>query len=276
MHNTVIDDEGNASNMSLLMQLNDVAEKDRLAPFCAQLQTGKMIHLAYPNGAGKSTLLMRMAGLTRGAGRILFNDRLLEQWPVPDLARHRAYLCQQQVPPFAMPVWHYLSLHWQNGSEELLLNITKKLGLSHKLHHQVNRISGGEWQRVRLAAVILQIHPQANPAGQLLLLDEPMNSLDVAQQAALDPLLSELCAAGITVVMSSHDLNHTLQHADECWLICRGKTVACGQTSVVMTRENLTLAYGIPFQRIEVAGHLMLVALQQDKAPLRTATTSSE
>ncbi len=45
----------------------------------------------------------------------------------------------------------------------------------------------GEWQRVRLA-VVLQITPQANPAGQLLLLDEPMNSLDVAQQSALDKI----------------------------------------------------------------------------------------
>ncbi len=50
---------------------------------------------------------------------------------------------------------------------------------------------------MRLAAVILQIDPLSNSAGQLLLLDEPMNSLDVAQQAALDRLLHELSAAGL-------------------------------------------------------------------------------
>ncbi len=50
-----------------------------------------------------------------------------------------------------------------------------------------------------------------------------MNSLDVAQQAALDRLLHELSAAGIAVVMSSHDLNHTLRHAGQSWLLlCRG------------------------------------------------------
>jgi vitamin B12 transport system ATP-binding protein len=53
-------------------------------------------------------------------------------------------------------------------------------------------------------------------------LDEPMNSLDVAQQAALDRCLRELCEAGVAVVMSSHDLNHTLRHAHQSWLICRG------------------------------------------------------
>lgn len=245
--------------MSLLMQLQNVAEKARLAPFYAQVQRGEIIHLVGPNGAGKSTLLLRMAGLSSGMGSILFNGRPLEQWPAAELAQHRAYLSQQQMPPFAMPVWHYLSLHQQNSADTLLTQITTQLGLQDKLACQVNQLSGGEWQRVRLAAVILQIHPQANPQGQLLLLDEPMNSLDVAQQAALDQLLSDLCAADITIVMSSHDLNHTLRQADNCWLICQGKTIACGKSVEVLTPENLTLAYAIPFQRVEVADHFMLL-----------------
>ncbi|MGS2895171.1 vitamin B12-transporter ATPase, partial [Escherichia coli] len=82
-----------------------------------------------------------------------------------------------------------------------------------KLGRSTNQLSGGEWQSVRLAAVVLQITPQANPAGQLLLIDEPMNSLDVAQQSALDKILSALCQPGLAIVMSSHDLNHTLRHA---------------------------------------------------------------
>lgn len=249
--------------MPLLMQLEDVAEAGRLAPFSAGVRPGEMVHLVGPNGAGKSTLLMRMAGLSSGAGRIIFNDSPLDRWPAQELARHRAYLSQHQMPPFAMPVWHYLSLHLQKGgSGELLGSVADKLGLSDKLGRQVNHISGGEWQRVRLAAVILQIHPQANPTGRLLLLDEPMNSLDVAQQAALDRVLSELCASGVAVVMSSHDLNHTLRHADRSWLICRGQTIACGETSEVLTEENLTAAYAISFQRIAVAGRFMLVASQ--------------
>ena len=76
---------------------------------------------------------------------------------------------------------------------------------------------------MRLAAVILQIHRRANPAGQLLLLDEPMNSLDVAQQAALDNVLASLCALGIAIVMSSHDLNHTLRHAQGRGSFVRGR-----------------------------------------------------
>ncbi|XXD09324.1 vitamin B12 ABC transporter ATP-binding protein BtuD [Klebsiella sp. R445] len=249
--------------MPFLMQLADVEEAGRLAPFSAQIRPGEMVHLVGPNGAGKSTLLMRMAGLSSGPGQVLFNERPLTQWPAQELSRHRAFLSQHQAPPFAMPVWHYLSLHLQNGVQnELLGTVAAQLGLSDKLGRQVGHLSGGEWQRVRLAAVILQVHPQANPAGQLLLLDEPMNSLDVAQQAALDRVLAGLCEAGVAVVMSSHDLNHTLRHAQRAWLICRGQAIACGDTCAVLTEENLIAAYDIPFERIAVAGHFMLVASQ--------------
>ena len=249
--------------MSVLMQLQDVETAGRLAPFSAAFRAGEIVHLVGPNGAGKSTLLTRMAGLSDGPGTVHFNGRLLDEWPATELARRRGYLCQQQTPPFAMPVWHYLALHMQQqGDSARLSDIAARLGLDNKLGRPVNQLSGGEWQRVRLAAVILQIDPLSNPAGQLLLLDEPMNSLDVAQQAALDRLLHELSAAGIAVVMSSHDLNHTLRHAGQSWLLCQGDAIACGETAEVLNEENLTAAYAIPFQRVEVAGHIMLIASQ--------------
>ncbi len=71
----------------------------------------------------------------------------------------------------------------------------------------------------------------------------------MAQQAALDRLLHELSAAGIAVVMSSHDLNHTLRHAGQSWLAPPGEAIACGETAEVLNEENLTAAYAIPFQR---------------------------
>lgn len=243
-----------------LLQLHDVEDAGRLGPVTASVTQGQILHLVGPNGAGKSTLLARMAGITRGAGVVIFNGQKIESVPAPLLARQRAYLAQQQMPPFAMPVWHYLSLHQHtHPDDELSGNIARALGLDDKLGRTVNQLSGGEWQRVRLAAVILQIHPQANPEGQLLLLDEPMNSLDVAQQAALDRLLSELVQVGITVIMSSHDLNHTLRHAHHAWLLRQGKMIAEGARDAVMTPQNLTRAYDIPFRRLDMAGHRMLI-----------------
>ena len=247
--------------MTVLMQLQDVAEQGRLGPFSASVECGEILHLAGPNGAGKSTLLTRMAGLSQGKGEVIFNGRPLSDWPAETLARHRALLTQQQMPPFAMPVWHYLTLHQHDKTRTALLeSIAARLDLTDKLPRPARALSGGEWQRVRLAAVILQIHPEGNPLGQLLLLDEPMNSLDVAQQVALDSLLNELSAAGITVVMSSHDLNHSLRHAHRVWLMRQGLLAASGTCDEVLVPSHLTTTYGVPFRSLDIEGHRMLIA----------------
>lgn len=247
--------------MSPLMQLQDVEAIGRLGPITATVNRAEILHLVGPNGAGKSTLLARMAGLTQGPGVVTLNAQPLDDWHATTLSRHRAYLAQQQMPPFAMPVWHYLSLHQHNASHTRLAEtVAGALGLADKLTRPANQLSGGEWQRVRLAAVILQIHPDSNPDGQLLLLDEPMNSLDVAQQAALDRLLGTLFEAGITIVMSSHDLNHTLRHAHRAWLLRNGKLLASGPREQVMTPPNLEKAYKMPFRRLDIEGHRMLIS----------------
>ncbi|CAH6660014.1 vitamin B12 ABC transporter ATP-binding protein BtuD [Pseudocitrobacter vendiensis] len=247
--------------MTMLMQLQNVSEGVRLTQFSAEVHAGETIHLVGPNGAGKSTLLTRMAGLSSGKGTVTLNGKPLDEWTSLELAQKRAYLSQHQSPPFAMPVWHFLLLHQHDKTEHTLCaQVTEALGLVDKLGRHVNQLSGGEWQRVRLAAVILQIHPSGNPHGQLLLLDEPMNSLDVAQQAALDRVLDTLRARGIAIVMSSHDLNHTLRHANRVWLLSKGQSIASGTSAEVLTPDLLFSAYNISFQRLDIAGHQMLVA----------------
>lgn len=251
--------------MTLLMQLTDVADRGRLEPVTATVNAGEILHLVGPNGAGKSTLLARMAGLTSGQGEITFLGQSLVDWQPASLATRRSYLVQQQVAPFAMPVWHYLTLHLPDKHQvELLNEVAAALGLDDKLTRQASRLSGGEWQRVRLAAVILQVHPAGNPHGRLLLLDEPMSGLDVAQQAALDTLLGALCRKGMTIVMSSHDLNHTLRHAHRVWLLARGRLIASGARDSVLTPPNLASAYHMSFRRLDIEGHRMLISTAQE------------
>ena len=220
--------------MTQLMQLTDVAETGRLEPVTAAIRAGEILHLVGPNGAGKSTLLARMAGLTFGPGSITLLDSPLSDWSAVALAHRRSYLVQQQVPPFAMPVWHYLMLHLHDKQQTALLTeVAAALGLEDKLSRHASQLSGGEWQRVRLAA---------------------------AQQAALDTLLSALCRQGIAVVMSSHDLNHTLRHAHSVWLLARGKMIASGTRDSVLTPPNLARAYHMPFRRLDIEGHKMLIS----------------
>ncbi len=117
----------------------------------------------------------------------------------------------------------------------------------------VARLSGGQQQRVAIARALVN-HPK------VLLLDEPMNSLDVAQQSALDKILSALCQQGLAIVMSSHDLNHTLRHAHRAWLLKGGKMLASGRREEVLTPANLAQAYGMNFRRLDIEGHRMLIS----------------
>ncbi|AIJ10260.1 MULTISPECIES: vitamin B12 ABC transporter ATP-binding protein BtuD [Edwardsiella] len=227
----------------------------RLGAVDARIVRGALVHLIGPNGAGKSSLLLRLAGLVSGEGEVwLAGQSLLRQSPAAQ-ARRRACLVQQQMPHALMPVFAYLALHAPRHADaaaldNVLASLSGRLSLGDKLSRPLSHLSGGEWQRVRLAAVLLQIWPTLNPEGRLLLLDEPMSSLDIRQQAALDSLLGELCAAGITVIASAHDLNHTLYHADTVWMLSQGQVVAQGDARVVMQVEALSRLFEVPFRRI--------------------------
>ncbi|MQK22158.1 zinc ABC transporter ATP-binding protein ZnuC, partial [Escherichia coli] len=119
-----------------------------------------------------------------------------------------------------------------------------KLGLSDKLGRQVNHISGGEWQRVRLAAVILQVHPLANPAGQLLVLDEPTQGVDVNGQVALYDLINQLRQElDCSVLMVSHDLHLVMAKTDE--VLCLNQHICCsGTPEVVSTHPQFISMFG--------------------------------
>ncbi|MBU9863823.1 MULTISPECIES: vitamin B12 ABC transporter ATP-binding protein BtuD [Rahnella] len=248
-----------------MLECREITVAGRLSAFSAQIVPGCRIHIIGPNGAGKSTLLTRLAGMSAGGGEVILDGQRLADVPGPRLARLRAWLCQQLTPASLMPVFQYLSLHQPREVDPAVLERTVSclcdaLHLSDKLGRPVTHLSGGEWQRVRLAAALLQVWPTVNPDSQLLFLDEPMNSLDVAQQQALDQLLAEFCAAGRSVVLSDHDLNHTLHYAHQIWLMSQGQVMAAGKCADVMQPEILSDVYKVAFQIHELAGRQWIMA----------------
>jgi len=235
-----------------MLQLAQVGVQGRLAPFSAQIGAGAQVHLIGPNGAGKSTLLARLAGILPGMGEVRLAGRELAAYQGGELAQHRGYLSQQQPPVALMPVFQYLALHRPAGAaetavESAILYLCQRLKLMDKLPRMLTQLSGGEWQRVRLAAVLLQVWPSVNPHSKLLLLDEPTNSLDVAQKVALDRLLREFCQSGRSALVCAHDLNHTLQQADWVWLLHAGRLAAQGATTEVMEPALLSSVYDVDF-----------------------------
>ncbi len=240
----------------MVLQCHGASVAGRLAPAQLHINAGEWVHVVGPNGAGKSTLLSMLSGLLPSAGTILLDNQPLEALSGAALAQLRAWLPQQQLAPGQMPVWHYLNMHIHGESAQtdaVLAEVLTQLSLQDKLMRSLTQLSGGEWQRVRLAAVVLQIHPAINPRGKLLLLDEPMTALDVAQQRAVDKLLATLARSGIAIIASGHDLNHSLRHAERVWLMHQGNVVQQGAAKTVLTAAQLAPLYQTAFEQIETA-----------------------
>lgn len=247
-----------------MLECHKLSVPGRLQAFTTHVSAGSRVHVIGPNGAGKTSLLARIAGMLDGGGNIILGGQPLEELTGMQLARLRGYLYQQSVPMSVMPVFQYLSLHQPAGAdpgrlEQTIMMLTSALHLQDKLARPVTRLSGGEWQRVRLVAILLQVWPTLNPLSRLLLLDEPMNSLDVAQQQALDELITQFCACGRTAIISDHDLNHTLHYAHQVWLMAKGQVVAAGKRQDVMQVNDLNAVFDVNFQLHDVAGRQWLI-----------------
>ncbi|MDU4093915.1 MAG: vitamin B12 ABC transporter ATP-binding protein BtuD [Pantoea sp.] len=247
----------------MLLSVEQAAVAGRLQAVNAQVNSGELIHLLGPYGAGKSSLLARLAGLLPGEGIVRLSGTPLEAWSRSSLARRRAWLPQQQQQPGQMAVFHYLQQHLTEAKpaqDTLLSRLLNAFQLRDKLTRPLTQLSGGEWQRVRLMAVLLQVWPCAARPATLLLLDEPYSGLDVAQQQALDNKLTTFCRAGGAVITSGHDLNHSLRHARYVWLMQQGKVVQQGRAAAVLQPETLRTLYGLAFRKLQAEGESWLVA----------------
>ncbi|MGF1755966.1 vitamin B12 ABC transporter ATP-binding protein BtuD, partial [Vibrio makurazakiensis] len=213
-----------------MIRIKSVHVGERLLPLSFNLAPGTITHVIGPNGSGKSTLLSSLSGVgAEYKGQIMLGEADLSQMSLPDLALYRAYLSQSARPAFNLEVFQYLSLSIPSSAknnepliQQALNEIADMLDISDKLHRSIQALSGGEWQRVRLAAMCLQIWPSLNPYAKLLILDEPAAPLDIAQEALLYKLIDRVAELGITVIMANHDLNKTLRHADQVLLLDKG------------------------------------------------------
>ncbi|GAK83821.1 vitamin B12 ABC transporter ATPase component BtuD [Vibrio ponticus] len=219
-----------------------------------------------PNGSGKSTLLTAIAGLLDYTGEVELEGTCLKQVSIAEMADHRAFLSQSDRPAFNIEVAHYLALsipkHALNAQQEIedaISQLTAILQVNDKLHRSVHQLSGGEWQRVRLCAICLQVWPTLNPFAKLLILDEPAAPLDIGQEAMLYQLIDMIAAKGLCVIMSNHDLNRTLKHADHAILLDKGVMQAVGKVDEVLTPSKLTKVFNTHVERVSVNGKEILL-----------------
>lgn len=250
-----------------MIEVKNVALSTRLMPLNLRVEPGEIVHLLGANGSGKSTLLELLSGLTEGQGYVSIDGKHLDDIDSKQLGRQRAYLSQQQRPAFAIGVYQYLRLSLSalkaidpTPLEKAVSDVCMMLGIEDKLNRSTDQLSGGEWQRVRLAGVCLQIWPDINPDGRFLLLDEPATALDIAQQSVMYKMVRQIAEKGIAVVMSNHDINRTLTDADRVLLLKNGHVVAQGKPESVMDVETLEQVFGTRLKRIHVDGQMLMLS----------------
>jgi zinc/manganese transport system ATP-binding protein len=141
-----------------------------------------------------------------------------------------------------------------------LKQVIQLVGASEYARRPIGQCSGGEQQRLLIAQALIR-------RPELLLLDEPLESLDVPSQAGISALVRDICRRErVAVVMAAHDVNPILSYLDRVIYIARGTAVS-GTPEEVITADQLSALYGI---RIEVlhdrAGRLFVVG-QPDVPP---------
>src|SRR3954470_17471480 len=229
---------------------------------------GAMVGVLGPNGSGKTTLLKMLSGtLAPSAGTIAFDRRPLTAWKRRDLAQRIALVPQETHAPFDFTVldivlmgrFPHLGTFALEGPADLAIaeQALAATGTSAFAPRPVATLSGGEKQRVVIAGALAQ-------SPDLLLLDEPTASLDLGHQLDVQLLLATLNRdRGVTMILSTHDLNLAAALCTDLILLRGGRVLAQGKTEEVLTVDAVRALYGVDadVQRHPRAGRLTVTPL---------------
>lgn len=229
-------------NKTVIIEMQNLSVKNRLRDINQSVFAGEQIHLLGANGAGKSTLLSALIGCPSYIGTILFNSVNLKDYAVQDVARYRSYLTQQTGILPSLKVFQYLSLFIEQHviPPMIFSELCEDFQLSPLLSKPINQLSGGEWQRIRIVAVFLQVWDRDCLSGKIILFDEPINNLDIIQQGMLDKWVKCFCHCAGTVIMSGHNLSHSYKNASRIWMMKKGTIIYAGEPDNVMTESHLS------------------------------------
>jgi iron complex transport system ATP-binding protein len=215
-----------------------------------EVTPGKFVGIAGPNGAGKTTLLNLLCGLLRPkAGSIRINSARIESYSVKKLAQKVAVVRQEFVPVFDFTVAETVSMartpylgtfgFESKTDKKFIAEALKMTDTAQFASRPLAQLSGGERQRVFIARALAQ-----NTA--ILLLDEPTSFLDLKHQVGIYDLLKKMQQEyGKTIVAVTHDINLTIQYADEALLLGTDSNYHIGKTKDVFSQQQIEKVFGV-------------------------------
>ncbi|WP_327144426.1 metal ABC transporter ATP-binding protein [Nocardia sp. NBC_01327] len=221
---------------------------------------GQFIAVLGPNGAGKSTLIKTILGVTptvAGSIEVLGGPAGQHNSRIGYLPQRRAFDASVRIRGIDIVRLGLDGARWgtpipwlaklvtperYRARQQRLRAVIELVGAQAYAHRPIGQCSGGEQQRLLIAQALIR-------RPRLLLLDEPLDSLDVPSQAGISALIRDICRQEhVAVVMVAHDVNPILPYLDRLVYVAHGQALT-GTPAEVITGERLSALYGI---RIEV------------------------
>lgn len=218
-----------------------------LAGIDFSLERGQLLAILGPNGVGKTTLLKCMNAMHRPSnGTVLVEGRDILTMHTATIARDIGYVSQRseasRLKVFdAVLMGRTPHIRWRMGKNDLnkVAAVIRSLGLTGLTMRSMDSLSGGELQKVCIARALVQ-------EPSLLLLDEPTSALDLKNQVEIMHLIRRVVIEHrIAAVMTMHDLNMALRHADRTLFLKDGVIHAAAAPSEI-TPEIIEQVYGLP------------------------------
>ncbi len=210
----------------------------------------RLVAVVGPNGSGKTTLLRALTGAVNpSAGAVTLEGKPVRDWRPPELARVMAVVTQREEPAFPLRVpeavllgrYAHLGPFASATSADLaaVQRAMDRCDLERMADRRIDTLSGGEWQRVRLARALAQ-------EPRLLVLDEPTAALDVRHEMQIFELVRRLVDEGLGAVIVTHHLNLAARFADELLLLSQGRVAAQGPPAEVLRADVLERVFEWP------------------------------
>lgn len=239
-----------------------IGKQQILHDISLSLPSAQVIALIGPNGAGKSTLFSVMARLQPlQSGKVMFGEHDIVSCPARTLAKTVAMLGQDNQVQGRLRVHELLMFgrypyHQGQPSaqdEQKVQEVIARFELEHLAERFLSTLSGGQRQRVLIAMIVCQDTPY-------LLLDEPLNNLDMYHAGRLMRELRELsCSQQKTVVIVLHDINQAAQFADTVVMMKTGQVMAVGQPVDVITKDTMKDLYNVDVTVLNHQGRPVIV-----------------